>query len=43
MKESNRIELKRKLTDSLEKEVVAFLNYREGGYIHIGVTMPPAL
>jgi len=37
MKESNRIELKRKLNDSLEKEVVAFLNYREGGYIYIGV------
>ena len=37
MKESNRIELKRKPTDSLEKEVVAFLNYREGGYIYIGV------
>ena len=37
MKESNRIELKRELTDSLEKEVVAFLNYREGGHIYIGV------
>ena len=37
MKESNRIELKRELSDSLEKEVVAFLNYREGGYIYIGV------
>jgi len=37
MKESNRIELKRELTDSLEKEVVAFLNYREGGHIFIGV------
>ena len=37
MEESNRIELKRKLTDSLEKAVVAFLNYREGGYIYIGV------
>ena len=30
MKESNRIELKRGLTDSLEKEVLAFLNYRGG-------------
>jgi len=37
MKESNRIELKRELTNSLEKEVVAFLNYREGGHIYIGV------
>ena len=37
MEESNRIELKRKLTDSLEKEVVAFLNYREGGHIYIGI------
>ncbi|WP_291483147.1 Fic family protein [Cyclonatronum sp.] len=37
MKESNRIELKRTLTDSLEKEVVAFLNYREGGIIYIGI------
>ncbi len=37
MKESNRIELKRELTDSLEKEVVAFLNYREGGHIYIGI------
>ncbi|MBF0099478.1 MAG: hypothetical protein HQK77_01075 [Desulfobacterales bacterium] len=27
--ESNRIEFKRELSDSLEKEVVAFLNYRE--------------
>ena len=30
MKESNRIELKGELTASLEKEVAAFLNYREG-------------
>ena len=37
MHESNRIELKRELTDSLEKEVVAFLNYRDGGVIYIGV------
>ena len=35
--ESNRVELKRELTDSLEKEVVAFLNYRDGGIIYIGV------
>ncbi|MFA8450240.1 MAG: helix-turn-helix domain-containing protein [Bacteroidales bacterium] len=38
MKESNRIELKEKLTDHLEKEVVAFLNYREGGMIYIGIS-----
>ncbi|QZT35926.1 ATP-binding protein [Halosquirtibacter xylanolyticus] len=37
MQESNRVELKEKLTDSLEKEVVAFLNYREGGQIYIGI------
>ncbi|MDP2806060.1 MAG: putative DNA binding domain-containing protein, partial [Gallionellaceae bacterium] len=37
MQESNRIELKRELNDSLEKEVVAFLNYREGGLIYIGI------
>ncbi|KAF5411164.1 MAG: hypothetical protein C5S47_04750 [Candidatus Methanogasteraceae archaeon] len=35
MEESNRIELKRELTHSLEKAVIAFLNYREGGYIYI--------
>lgn len=37
MQESNRIEFKRELTDFLEKEVVAFLNYREGGLIYIGI------
>lgn len=37
MKESNRIEFKRELTNSLEKEVVAFLNYRDGGIIFVGV------
>ncbi len=37
MHESNRIELKSELTDSLEKEVIAFLNYRDGGIIYIGV------
>ena len=33
MTETNRIEFKRELTDDLdiEKEVVAFLNYHEGG------------
>ena len=39
MTESNRIEFKRELTRELdiEKEVVAFLNYREGGIIYIGI------
>ena len=37
MKESYRVELKLSLTDSLEKEVVAFLNSREGGIIYIGI------
>ena len=35
--ESHRIEYKLKLTESFEKEVVAFLNYHEGGVIYIGV------
>ena len=39
MIETNRIEYKRELTRDLdiEKEVVAFLNYREGGVIYIGI------
>ena len=39
MLETNRIEYKRELTTELdiEKEVVAFLNYKEGGYIYIGI------
>lgn len=39
MTETNRIEFKRELTRDLdiEKEVVAFLNYREGGIIYIGI------
>lgn len=35
--ESNRIEYKQYLTDDLEKEAIAFLNYHEGGVIYIGV------
>ncbi|MBQ6771803.1 MAG: ATP-binding protein [Bacteroidales bacterium] len=37
--ETNRIEFKRELNDDLdlEKEVVAFLNYREGGIIYVGI------
>ena len=39
MTETNRVEYKRELTSELdiEKEVVAFLNYKEGGYIYIGI------
>ena len=37
MNESNRIELKRELNDGLEKEIVAFLNSREGGILYLGV------
>jgi len=35
--ESNRIEYKRQLTDGLEKEVIAFLNYHGGGVVYIGI------
>lgn len=37
MEESNKIEFKVELNDKLEKEVVAFLNYHEGGDIYIGI------
>ncbi|QLQ33893.1 MAG: putative DNA binding domain-containing protein [Candidatus Thiothrix singaporensis] len=37
MTESSRIEYKQAVTDSLEKEVVAFLNAHEGGTIYLGV------
>ncbi len=37
MIESNRVKFKRELNDSLEKEVVGFLNYSEGGEIYIGI------
>ena len=39
MGETTRIENKLKLTPELdiEKEVIAFLNYKEGGYIYICV------
>jgi predicted HTH transcriptional regulator len=36
MSENNRLEYKRQLTENLEKEVVAFLNYLGGGIIYIG-------
>src|SRR5699024_4987080 len=39
MSETNRIEYKNKLTKDLdlEKEIIAFLNYREGGLVYIGI------
>ncbi|MBK5209779.1 MAG: putative DNA binding domain-containing protein [Flavobacteriaceae bacterium] len=37
MSETNRIEYKQELTEGLEKEVVAFLNYHGGGVIYIGI------
>jgi ATP-dependent DNA helicase RecG len=39
MSETNRIEHKRELTNNLdiEKEVIAFLNYHEGGIIYFGI------
>jgi hypothetical protein len=35
--ETNRIEYKQQLTDDLEKEASAFLNYHEGGVMYIGI------
>lgn len=35
--ESNRIEYKLTLNDTFEKEIVAFLNSREGGIVYIGI------
>lgn len=37
LQESNTVELKANLNDKLEREIVAFLNYREGGDLYIGV------
>lgn len=39
MTETNRLEYKQELTPEvdIEKEVVAFLNYKEGGFIYIGI------
>src|SRR6218665_2024307 len=39
MSETNRIEYKRELNaeTDIEKEVIAFLNYREGGFIYVGI------
>lgn len=38
MIENNRIEFKRELNSSLEKEVVGFLNYHEGGELYVGIS-----
>ena len=35
--ETNRIENKEQLNEDFEQEVVAFLNYKEGGIIYIGI------
>ena len=35
--ETNRIEYKREITSFIEKEIIAFLNYKEGGIIYIGI------
>lgn len=35
--ETNRIENKEQLNDDFEQEVIAFLNYREGGSIFVGI------
>ena len=37
MFETKNIEYKQKVTPELEKEVVAFLNSKEGGVIYIGI------
>lgn len=38
LQENNRTEFKAELNDKLEKEVVAFLNNREGGVLYIGLS-----
>lgn len=38
LQESNRVELKEKLNEKLEKEICAFLNNREGGTLYIGIS-----
>ncbi|MDD2286748.1 MAG: putative DNA binding domain-containing protein, partial [Paludibacter sp.] len=35
--EYNRVEYKERITDTLEKEIVAFLNYIGGGIVYLGV------
>ncbi len=38
--ETNDVEYKCELTDGLEREVVAFMNARNGGVIYFGVAVP---
>jgi ATP-dependent DNA helicase RecG len=38
LKENNRTEFKEILNDKLEKEIVGFLNYQEGGVLYIGIS-----
>lgn len=35
--ESNRVEFKREINDKLEREIVDFLNYQEGGVLYVGI------
>jgi predicted HTH transcriptional regulator len=35
--ETNRVENKEKLNEDFEQEVIAFLNYKEGGIIYVGI------
>ena len=35
--ETNRIENKEQLNEDFQQEVIAFLNYKEGGIIYIGI------
>lgn len=35
--ETNRIENKEQVNEDFEQEVIAFLNYKEGGIIYIGI------
>ena len=37
LQESNRVEFRSILNDKMEKEIVAFLNNREGGVFYIGL------
>ena len=39
MNETNKIEYKLEFTSDtdIEKEVIAFLNYKEGGFVYIGI------
>lgn len=37
IQESNRVEFKSILNEKMEKEIVAFLNNREGGILYIGL------